>query len=337
MATDIKYCTGDSFSDSKRLKNTLWENWKEIFNDDDSYINLFFRDKYRPNRVFCATLDNQIVSCVHSVPYAFKLFGELVNSTYITAVNTLPEYRGQGIYPGLFDYYLNQAAKQNIVLTTLIVQEKWLFIFYKRLGYSDIFKKKHTRLYQSSQDVDIEIYTSDALYDYYEKHFLSAQFRPIHSRTDFETILKFLAIYDGSAFVAYDSDKNITGAAFVTNEDGELLILELICNNEIARENLVNQICSKYSVKSVNLAYNSNEADANRFGMIRIIKPHKLLEVCAAKYPNLQLQLSIIDAIVKDNSGTYTISDGYCNYSTEVNKPISIDEVLPRQIGRAHV
>ena len=163
-----------------------------------------------------------------------------------------------------------------------------------------------------------------------KKNLLSAQFRAIHSQPDFDTVLKYLVIDDGCAFVAYDSNKkNITGVAFVIIENNNLLILDMICNDQESQDNLVNQICTKYNVASVKWMSNSNEAGANSYGMIRIINLPRFLDICAAKYFNLQLQLSVFDSIVKNNSGTYTLNDGLCSYSADINNALSIDQVLP--------
>ena len=156
MSKIIKYCLGSEYSDQELLKDALWKIWQDIFHDTDEYLTLFFKDKYHSDRVYLACQEEKISSCVHSVDYKFNLFGQVIDSTYTTAGATLPAYKGQGIYDNLFDYCLNQMVNHNIVLTTLIIQDDWLYNFYKRLRYSDVFKKKQTQLYPSKSGTYIE-------------------------------------------------------------------------------------------------------------------------------------------------------------------------------------
>lgn len=329
MLENIKYCTGAEFYDQAHLQESLWKIWKDIFQDSDEYIDLFFKDKYRSDRVYLACQDDKIASCVHSVPYKFNLLGHVVKSSYTTAGATLPEYRGQGVYFELFDYCLNQMANQNITLTTLIVQDDYLFDYYDKLGYSSIFRKSYTDLHPSNIDVKIEAFDIDQVYAYYKSHLLSESFISIQSKGDLITILKFLSLYDGVIFVAYDSNKNIVAIAFVSQDGEKILVQELICDNETAKKNIINQICSKYGVDAVTISSSSTDMYSKAYGMARVLRLREFLDIYATKYNTLNLTISVTDSIISANSGTYTIRNGNCSYSEDINEPISINKVMP--------
>lgn len=72
--------------------------WKLSFGDEDSFINMFFRDFYAPGMATVMECDDQPVSCVFTlkgVQVSLPGMPEL-DCAYVYSMGTLPEYRDMG-------------------------------------------------------------------------------------------------------------------------------------------------------------------------------------------------------------------------------------------------
>ena len=95
----------------------LKELWKDIFNDDDGYIDLFFEYKMKSEYTFVAVESEEIAGAVYSVysPLVFEN-GETMPALYMCGICTKPKYRGRNVAGTLIKNCLEFARNKNIDL-----------------------------------------------------------------------------------------------------------------------------------------------------------------------------------------------------------------------------
>lgn len=110
--------------------------WKDIFKDDDGYIDLFFKYKMKPEYTFVAKEKGEITGVVYSV-YAPLVLNDRteIGALYMCGICTKPEYRGKNIASTLINKCFEFAKENNIDLCYLIPANQGLFDFYEKLGF----------------------------------------------------------------------------------------------------------------------------------------------------------------------------------------------------------
>ena len=91
--------------------------WREVFGDEQQFIEEFFVRIYNPSLCFTHTIDNRIVAMLHIVP--IRQNGAL--SAYIYAVATAPQFRHRGIAHTLIGQAIVSIQKAGIYDRILLI------------------------------------------------------------------------------------------------------------------------------------------------------------------------------------------------------------------------
>ena len=113
----------------------LWEMWKICFGDDDSYINAYFKNVYRPENTLIAWENDVRLGSLQMLPHTFYIDGTAHRSMYIGGVCVLPAYRKRGIASELMHFAETHMISRGIELSFLV---PFSFSFYEKLGYRAI-------------------------------------------------------------------------------------------------------------------------------------------------------------------------------------------------------
>ena len=101
---------------TKRTCEALWR--EAFFEDSDSFLEYYFMEKTKTNRILVLEEDGQIVSMIHKNPYLIKFKNQKVTCDYLVGVATKMEKRGKG--------YMRTLLKQALLD---MEQEKMPFCF----------------------------------------------------------------------------------------------------------------------------------------------------------------------------------------------------------------
>ena len=129
---NIRFATD---GDTEALKKM----WLDTFSDSKQFVDWNFENNYTPKNVMICEKDGKIASSLHLIPYTLTLSGKTLNAVYISAVATLPEFRGLGCASAVISAALENIRKSGKDLAFLIPA---ISGFYERLGFSYILKKK---------------------------------------------------------------------------------------------------------------------------------------------------------------------------------------------------
>ena len=109
--------------------------WKDCFEDTEEFIQLYFERKYKgENTLLYRIVEGEALGALQMLPYPMTYAGSCIDISYISGACTIAKARNEGIMKRLLLRAFEEMGKRNVVMSTLIPQEAWLFDYYRRLG-----------------------------------------------------------------------------------------------------------------------------------------------------------------------------------------------------------
>lgn len=299
--------------------------WKLCFNDVETFIDLYFRLKYK-DELNMSVYDNGVmISALQMIPYPMTFCNTVISTSYISGACTHPDYRSQGVMKQLLVETFARKYRDNILLSTLIPAEEWLFDYYGKFGYAQAFdysvEQINASSLQSSQPYRIETYTPSQLdvYSYLNRKMMEHPCCMQHTMDDFEVIVGDLQLSKGELFVAR-LQMEIVGLAFCTPIEETIYVKELFAESQEIEDSLLKEASVRMKIDRINRITFPSPTDRRRLGMARIINAEKLLEIYAAKHPEVAVSLSISDEFIPENNGRYRLESGTCKRIFDTKK-----------------
>lgn len=116
-----------------QLEPQLQRLWRLAFGDEESFIQCFFNQVYRPERCRCVLVDGQAAA----VLYWFDGECRGRKLAYLYAVATHPDFRRRGLCRLLMEDTHDHLTKLGYDGTLLLPAEEWLRPMYQKMGYQD--------------------------------------------------------------------------------------------------------------------------------------------------------------------------------------------------------
>lgn len=140
-------------------KNQLKELWKICFGDEDSYIDLFFDNRFVPDQCIIGEVDGKVVTMLFTLPLNIVSQGLYsYPARYIYAVATHPSYRSHGFSTQLMEFTHGYLYTQGVALSVLVPASGSLFTYYEKRGYKTQFNVSNQTYYKSSAIADNNIF-----------------------------------------------------------------------------------------------------------------------------------------------------------------------------------
>ena len=122
---NMRYAKEEEIDDIKEI-------WNYCFNDEESFVNYYFNNKYDNNNTIVACEDKDIVSSLQLNQYKIKLDGKEYETSYVVGVSTFPQVRGRGYMKKIMEYSLNELYKRNQLVSILMPID---YRLYRKYGY----------------------------------------------------------------------------------------------------------------------------------------------------------------------------------------------------------
>lgn len=168
-------------------KPLVYEMWKAVFEDTDEYMDLFFTDKYKPENTLIYFENGVAAASLQMQLYYITFYGQKIPFYYLVGLCTLPQYRRRGYMEQLIDRSHQIMAERGIPLSILVPAEDWLFGFYNRYGYEQVFEKDEENIpIKTIFDQYPDIHDAYKAFDKFQKTDFTVQ----KSFEDFCTIAK---------------------------------------------------------------------------------------------------------------------------------------------------
>lgn len=293
--------------------------WKVCFEDTDEFVDLYFEKVYRDEINMDIRCDGRLVSALQMIPYPMKLYGTIVDASYISGASTYPEFRGQGAMRELLMRTLRRMYEDGACLSMLIPWEEWLFGYYARMGYVDSFAYHKQNIWKvdicdsQSYTIKDELEHDDLFEGHFQYQLETMKKRPccvLHLKDDFRVILADLRLSKGKLLVARRGGL-IRGMAFGVMEKERLAIKELLADNEDVRHSLLKSSMEMFQVEELECLCPASDG-APVLGMARVIHAEKMLDLFASRYPEKEMYICLKDEIITENNAFYNLKQGRC-------------------------
>ncbi len=311
--------------------------WKDCFEDTEEFIQLYFERKYKgENTLLYRIVEGEALGALQMLPYPMTYAGSCIDISYISGACTIAKARNEGIMKRLLLRAFEEMGKRNVVMSTLIPQEAWLFDYYRRLGYAPVFDYTWGIYGEEAgvlpDNIDFEfpekLLEGDTdLYDYFASRMRARACCVQHTREDFECILDDLCLSGGELLVARDAIRRIVGMAFVLQEKEQIRVNDWFYDSEIIKNGLLAKIRQTWGVKRIECKELPHGKQQVHYGMARIIDVPQMLELYAVCYPEKSFVVEVADEQIAQNTGIYTVRKGSCEegYGLQNFVPIKVD------------
>ncbi|MFV0420418.1 MAG: GNAT family N-acetyltransferase [Dysgonomonas sp.] len=162
--------------------------WKTCFEDTDEFLDIYFHYKYRNENTLIYFDGNKAVASLQMLPYSITFYKETIPFAYLAGLCTLPEYRNKGYMAKLINEAHHIIAQRNIHLSILIPAEDWLYGFYEKYGYEQVFERDD-RLIPLKEIIDQYSGIGEA-YKAFNSLFCDKDFCVQKNEKDFEAIVE---------------------------------------------------------------------------------------------------------------------------------------------------
>lgn len=207
--------------------------WKNIFGDNDKYLDAFFNKVYIDENTLVHVENHRVVSSLYMIPYKMPADGGEKKVVYLYALATDPAYRGRGIMSRLIKKSLEISAQRGYSLSALIPAEESLFEYYRQFGYRECFTK--TTITKTIEQIEMEAEGHEALvlnkanerqiWDAYTKSEFYSSECIILSEEQNKFYIETLLSEGGEALI-FDTGQKKNGYALLKQEDRKILIYE---------------------------------------------------------------------------------------------------------------
>lgn len=346
---------------NKSIRDKVRELWKLCFNDSEAFIEMYFQMRYNSDINIAIESGEEVIAALQMLPYPMTLFGNVIQTAYISGACTHPDYRNRGAMRELLTQAFSQMYRRDKTLTTLIPAEPWLFDYYARMGYATVFYygKRTFRIStneaeNASETPDLKLLNENAFYkskiittyDEAAYQYLNQKLhqRPSciqHTSTDFHVILSDLQLGNGRIFTLTYRQKIVALAvAYPDTDPFTLQIGELLADNSEAEQRLLNRICRETKATTLNITTPPSREEAYPLGMARIIHPKTILQLYASTHPGIEMNIALTDEQLSANNGYYYLNNGRCMFSQQrlpgPHRSFSIAELTKRILTTEH-
>ena len=197
-------------------KQQVWDMWKTVFGDADSYMELYFRTKYRSENTLLYFEGDKAVASLQMLQFNFTFCGTEIPIYYLSGVSTLPEARKKGYMHELLLESYKVSKERGIPLMLLVPAEEWLLDFYDKYGFAQTFDPGKESLIDIKDLIDRHTNDLNAAYKEFDAIFRSQDV------TVQKTFDDFVAIVDEAALWNYPEKKSLIGMARII--DAQILL-----------------------------------------------------------------------------------------------------------------
>ncbi|MDR2472189.1 MAG: GNAT family N-acetyltransferase [Tannerella sp.] len=244
--------------------------WKTIFQDSDDYIDLFFTRVYQPDNVLFIKHNDIIVSALHIIPYEIKIDRHIYPVAYICGVATMPDFRHKGYMTSLLNEAENICRQRRYKAILLIPASQSLADMYRSLGYelrgqtlavvSEPCKRFEQGNEGTSEQLQITNYklrdegtirvSTSADFAFFDRLQRQRPAAILHNAADFETIIRYLKLDGGNAFITLINNQPVSIAFVSPQPDNTLLIRDILTEEKHHTEYIINSLMILYNCTS---------------------------------------------------------------------------------------
>ena len=198
----------------KALTKPLYQ--EAFFEDSDSFVNYYYEEKLKDNRILADIEGESVRSMIMLNPYKISVFNKIYNLDYIVAVATGKEFKRQGYMRRLLNKALCDMNAENVPFTYLIPANKDYYLPFdfafvaNKNEYNANFSGLKKQVIKEEPDKELifrildfinnEVSKDNDVYTYRDENYFIRDLKEIASEDGFINIYS-----DENDIVAYES------------------------------------------------------------------------------------------------------------------------------------
>lgn len=301
------------------VKEQVKHLWQLCFDDSENFTELYFRLRYKEERNLSLYDNKKIIAALQLLPYPMTFCHSEVPTDYISGACTHPAYRNQGAMHRLLAHSFLKMHQNGSFFSTLIPAEPWLFDYYRRRGYTTIFRQETELFHKPDTFLPDDTFTflsnpsQKEVYCYLNKKLHEHPCCIQHTEEDFQAILADLLLSNGTIY-ALLQHKHICAIAFAYPTEGSILsIRECLSDTPEMKTILLHRVCEWNHTDTLHtLTVSTSQAPGKPWGMIRIIRAEEVLRLYVTCHPSVTCSFNLVDEQLPANNGHYTLCNGHC-------------------------
>ncbi len=206
-------------------EETLLRLFNVCFPGEEDFGEYFFKNHFSLKDTLVDEEKGIIRGSAMMLPYYIEGVGEV---TYLYSVDTLPEFRGQGVCKGILEYSHKIDLEKGRKASIFIPGGKDLFDFYKKLGHevSSFVGEKEFTVLSGNTSFKLKECTPKELEAFYKAHFKG---KKAVRRTEeyFADQIKLFNTFGGGCSGLFEGDK-LLSCGFYSCENGALKFDEIL-------------------------------------------------------------------------------------------------------------
>ena len=273
-------------------RSELFSLYKDAFPyDSDDYAN-YFISSVKDDDVLIAKRDGKIVSAGYLVRKSAEIFGEKIETDYLSAVGTLSELRGRGIVAEVMKSALEKVNHRQCAFVSL---NPFNFEYYKRYGFVDASYCGKDLISGGCDYRVVRATKSDAstLIGLYKKYSQDFTFKETVDEKYFCDLIEELAVDDENVWIVRDGGKAF---AYVAIDNGEIT---KFATSDFEKFKTINAFKG--------MSFCDFRANKLAYTQMRIANVETFLSLPIYSEKKLRYVFSIADDIVTKNQGTYLV------------------------------
>lgn len=199
--------------------------WDKIFSGEEEFSEYFFENIYNLENTLIMKKDEKIVSMLQMLPFKSS-FGDI---TYIYGVATDENHRKKGYALRLMEKSFEISREKGQKYSVLIPAEQWLFGFYEKMGYNNVFYCKIEEIFNENiENISEKLEYTDIfeINNIYEKSLLSK----FYIKRDEKFYKHQIDLYGENSFKYIENGK-IIGYSFGYFKEDAYIIEEIFSDN----------------------------------------------------------------------------------------------------------
>ena len=300
-----------------RMRFETRQLWERSFADPRTFIDLYFREKYRKERNETIVRDGRVVSALQKLPYPLTYGGTMLPASYISGACTDERYRRRGLMGELLGQTHRHMLAENAAFSFLIPATAELGSYYAKFGYTPCFRFGWRTVEAASLTQDGSVVVGIVDQQQAESSLIylreKMQERPLciqHPLGDLRAVADDMRMAGDTMWVARRGELTVALAICHAEPDG-VLLREWVYDDEEAREALIAGIAAHHGRTGVDVL-DTTGREGDYFGMARVIDAEAMLTAYAALHPELDMEINVTDDALCENNGRYHINKGVC-------------------------
>lgn len=282
------------------------------FREDPVWTRWMLENVYDDANLSTVEVDGRAVSVLLTSSRGLSYMGSLLRAAYLWCVATSPAERHKGYAAALLRDVLAAQAAAGYAVATLIPAESYLYDFYSRFGFSDVFLVDEQRYTSVHEFVMPDEYVPvEPVYDMFSALERGYDCAVLHDRRDFTQLMQSAEI-DGSVAVAVSGPEGSCAMAFATADDS-VHVRALHATDSVAAEAALALTRAETGPHPVivDTFPQPGRRRLSRRGMLRILDVEAMLGALAASGREIKPQvIHVSDSLVEANNGWFRLSPG---------------------------